>query len=143
MKRALSPLKDPLRPANVWYLAHSVPHTTPQTSLILPVSGAWCQRALVHGELFSPVPSQTREPYTPSTRLYERSPYHPFRTPPLQAPSGAASGRLLVKLETAKEKKDLLSVPCLGPQAGPDGHFLPPCGAQGRHDPQRILAGDS
>ncbi|MPC73926.1 hypothetical protein E2C01_068269 [Portunus trituberculatus] len=44
------------------------------------------QRALIHGELFSLVPSQARDPYTPSTRLYGRSSYHPFRSsrlPPL------------------------------------------------------------
>ncbi|MPD05668.1 hypothetical protein E2C01_101426 [Portunus trituberculatus] len=56
----------------------------------------------------------------------------------LTAISGAASGRLVVKLEATKEKKDLQPVPCLGPQAGPDSHLLPPCGAQGRHGPQQL-----
>ncbi|MPC71133.1 hypothetical protein E2C01_065403 [Portunus trituberculatus] len=40
------------------------------------------QQSLVHGELFSPVPSQSRDPYTPSTRLYGRNTYLPIRTPP-------------------------------------------------------------
>ena len=45
-----------------------------------------------------------------------------------------------MKLKATKEKKDLLPVPCLGPQAGPDSHLLPQCGVQGRHAPQQILA---
>ncbi|MPD01283.1 hypothetical protein E2C01_096802 [Portunus trituberculatus] len=45
---------------------------------------------------------------------------------PLTAPSGAASGRLVVKFEATKEKKDLQPVLCLGPQAGLDSHLLPP-----------------
>ena len=51
----------------------------------------------------------------------------------------AASGRLLLALEGAQEEQDMLPV-CLGPQAGPDSHLLPPCGAQGRHAPVLLIA---
>ncbi|MPC44363.1 hypothetical protein E2C01_038036 [Portunus trituberculatus] len=73
------------------------------------------QRALVHGELFSPVPSQSRDLYTPSTRLYGRIPYLSIKTSP---PS--IIYLTIMKLEAAEEKKDLLAVLCLGPQAEPD-----------------------
>ncbi|MPC73797.1 hypothetical protein E2C01_068134 [Portunus trituberculatus] len=62
---------------------------------------------------------------TNPTPLYGRSPYRPIRIPRLRAASGATSRRQ-VKLETTKEKKDLLPVPYLVPQAGPDSHLLPP-----------------
>ncbi|MPC95542.1 hypothetical protein E2C01_090758 [Portunus trituberculatus] len=44
------------------------PKGPPPTSWQCVVHGA--QRGLVHGELFSPVPSQSRDPYTPSTTRY-------------------------------------------------------------------------
>ncbi len=54
---------------------------------------------------------------------------------------GAASGWLLLKLELMPQRKrrTCCQFLCLGPQAGPDSHLLPQCGAQGRHVPHRIL----
>ncbi|MPC60522.1 hypothetical protein E2C01_054569 [Portunus trituberculatus] len=148
---------------------HHAPASGMKTPLLLPVSSAWCtachtprpspwhevspltpkgppsycqclvygvQRALAHGELFSPVSSQARDPYTPSTRLADiDSPAHGDPLPSLRR----CKWMIIVKLETAKEMKDLLPVPCLGPQARPDSHLLPSCGAQGRHGPQPIF----
>ena len=69
-----SPLKG--LPSYYWQCPLTPKRTpTPHTgSVCLVLHGA--QRALVHGELFSPVPPQSRDPYTPPsttpTRLYGR-----------------------------------------------------------------------
>ncbi|MPC50962.1 hypothetical protein E2C01_044797 [Portunus trituberculatus] len=84
--------------------------------LVLPVSGAWhtachtprpshcheclvhgAQHALIHGKLFSPVPSQLRDPYTPL-------PYLPIRTPSVGHHLNPGGSRL-VNSHTNADKK--------------------------------------
>ncbi|MPC48780.1 hypothetical protein E2C01_042563 [Portunus trituberculatus] len=69
-----------LRPSHCYEVSPLTPKGPPSSCQCL-VHGA--QRGLVHGKLFNQVPSQSRDPYTPSTRLYGRSLYHPFTTPPI------------------------------------------------------------
>ncbi|MPC92898.1 hypothetical protein E2C01_088011 [Portunus trituberculatus] len=64
MKEALSPPKDPRRPASVRCMAHSV------ASFMVSCSARGHHKP------------RSRTHYTPSTRLYGKTPYHPNQDSP-------------------------------------------------------------